>query len=265
MNTTTLHDDGDRPDDDILAGEHALGLLDATARAAAEARVASDPAFARAVAAWDRHFAPWFDAIPAVAAPAGVWPRVRDALGFDRAAQATPARSASKRDDGNEGWWQSLAFWRGVGFAGFATAAVSAIALFTVLQRPAPAPVVAPPEPVAAVAPRAPDMVASVVGEDGKASFVAGIDSTSATMMMMPMAPSIPADRVPELWLIPTDGVPRSLGLLDPTRAHSVTVPESMRAMMDGASIAVSLEPAGGSPTGGPTGPVIGAGAITRI
>jgi anti-sigma-K factor RskA len=34
--------------------------------------------------------------------------------------------------------------------------------------------------------------------------------------------------------------------------------------MRNGATIAISVEPRGGSPTGAPTGPVIASGALTR-
>ena len=50
-----MTDDQDPPD---LAGEYVLGTLDGAARAAAEARLARDPAFAAAVSAWQDRLAP---------------------------------------------------------------------------------------------------------------------------------------------------------------------------------------------------------------
>ena len=66
-----------------------------------------------------------------------------------------------------------------------------------------------------------------------------------------------------ELWLIPKEGdAPLSLAVLGRLDARLI-VPAGHRARLQvGATLAVSVEPAGGSPTGAPTGPVILAGAI---
>jgi anti-sigma-K factor RskA len=74
-----------------------------------------------------------------------------------------------------------------------------------------------------------------------------------------------PAGRSYELWVIPAaGGNPVSLGLLpaqgDLTRVLTVAQRELVRTAMN---IAVSVEPAGGSPTGAPTGPVIIVAMIT--
>ena len=53
-------------DDDLLAGEYVLGVLDADARAAATRRLEGDPEFAARVARWDAHFAPWLLRVDAV-------------------------------------------------------------------------------------------------------------------------------------------------------------------------------------------------------
>jgi anti-sigma-K factor RskA len=68
------------------------------------------------------------------------------------------------------------------------------------------------------------------------------------------------------LWLIPPDGRPRALGLLRGDRAVSIIVPTDLAALITGtAAFAVSLEPPGGSPSGAPTGPVIGQGKLTYL
>jgi len=61
-----------------------------------------------------------------------------------------------------------------------------------------------------------------------------------------------------ELWALPEGGNPVSLGLLPNTGAAHLVLTAAQRAALAGAQkIAVSLEPAGGSPTGLPTGPVL--------
>ncbi len=66
-----------------------------------------------------------------------------------------------------------------------------------------------------------------------------------------------PAGQVHQLWIIAPDAAPVSLGLLDGT-ALTLTYP----APTPGWTLAVSVEPAGGSTTGAPTGPVILAAQI---
>ena len=58
------------PEDELLAAEYALGVLDGIDRATAEQRVARDRGFARQVAAWEQRLAPWAAEIPEVASAA---------------------------------------------------------------------------------------------------------------------------------------------------------------------------------------------------
>ena len=63
-----------------------------------------------------------------------------------------------------------------------------------------------------------------------------------------------------ELWLIPSgpDQRPHSLGLIQPGQPIRLTIPPDLAGRVTpDATLAVSLEPPGGSPTGQPTGPVI--------
>jgi anti-sigma-K factor RskA len=65
----------------------------------------------------------------------------------------------------------------------------------------------------------------------------------------------LPAGKSHELWVIPVSGgAPVSLGLLPHTGDHHRVLTAAQRAALAGAkTIAVSLEPEGGSPTGSPT------------
>jgi anti-sigma-K factor RskA len=70
--------------------------------------------------------------------------------------------------------------------------------------------------------------------------------------------PARPAGRNYELWALPKDGVPVSLGVLPSEGASSrVLTPIQKRALAISSQVAVSIEPLGGSPTGQPTGDVI--------
>ena len=74
-----------------------------------------------------------------------------------------------------------------------------------------------------------------------------------------------PANRC-RIQIVPADGKPRPLGLLRADATVTIAVPANLAALTVGnAVLAVSLEPPGGSPTGAPTGPVIGTGKLTSL
>jgi anti-sigma-K factor RskA len=221
------------PEDDLLAAELALGVLSGAERAAAQGRAAREPSFARMVAAWEERLAPWAAEISEVPAPPQVWERIAASL---------PAEKQSA------GWWQSLAFWRGLSFATGALAAACIGVLIYLGNAPQQLP-----------------LVAAIEG-GGHRHFVATIDRRSGNIAIVPAAYSADATREPELWLIPADGKPRPLGMLRADRAVTIKIPSELAALTVGnAVLAVSLEPPGGSPTGQPTGPVIATGKLTSL
>ncbi len=69
----------------------------------------------------------------------------------------------------------------------------------------------------------------------------------------------LPPGKAHELWALPENGgAPVSLGLMPHTGDQHRVLSATQRAALGGSrQIAVSLEPAGGSPTGAPTGPVL--------
>jgi len=96
--------------------------------------------------------------------------------------------------------------------------------------------------------------------------FVASVDVRRATVTVMPVAYRPDPVRVPELWLIPSGGKPLPLGVLIADRPTQIAIPPGFcRSGQAQAVLAVSLEPPGGSPTGQPTGPVIGSGKLTNL
>jgi anti-sigma-K factor RskA len=229
---------------EALAAEHALGVLSAAERAEAEARAAGDPAFAALVQAWRDRLAPLGDAIPAASPPAGLWARI------ERGLPANDNAAAARR----------LRFWRGatVGSLGLAAASLAVAAMLA--SRP---PVVLPPR-----AP-APILNASLVGQAGaQPLFVAAYDPDRKALIITSLAPP-GADpvHVHQLWLIPADGKPRSLGMVEPGASKSMPMPGGMAPMLEeGVTLAVSVEPPGGSPKAdGPSGPIAASGKLGKI
>ena len=69
-----------------------------------------------------------------------------------------------------------------------------------------------------------------------------------------------------ELWVIEGQQAPVSLGVIPEGASARLPVSDQLRAkMVSGALFAISVEPAGGSPTGQPTGPVVAAGDLKSI
>ena len=64
------------------------------------------------------------------------------------------------------------------------------------------------------------------------------------------------------LVMIPKDGAPRSLGVINDTTDTRISVAGLDARLANGALFAVSLEPLGGSPSGAPTGKVVCKGSI---
>ncbi|MEP6907926.1 MAG: anti-sigma factor [Pseudoxanthomonas sp.] len=257
MNTPTLPMDQDPPEGAVLAGEYVLGVLDAPQRRTAEQRIASEPAFATEVATWENHFMVLAEKVTPVAVPDYVWARIGSALGFGPPSRAVvlPERTSL---------WNNVGLWRWLGVGGFAAAAVCALALLNAVRVPE----AAPPQQVAVAPPlvEPAPMSSTLARDDGKPGFVASVDQRSGRLTITPLNPVTEQGRVQELWLIPADGTPRSLGIVSSERAQSGQVPEKWLAMLDERAIlAITLEPPGGGPGGNPSGPVTAKGAIAFL
>ncbi|MFT4934061.1 MAG: anti-sigma-K factor RskA [Pseudoalteromonas distincta] len=231
---------------EALAAEHALGVLSAPERAAAERRMAAEPAFAQAVDVWRRRLAPLVMEIAPVAPSDEVWPRIERALPVN---------------DNNPQLARRLAFWRGATVGAMGLAAASLMVAVYLGNRP---PVVIPAETPAAV----PMLNASLNTEGGQPLFVASYDPVRQALIITSLVPpGTDPLHVHQVWLIPPeDGVPRSLGMVEPGTAKTVPLDASISDLAHaGTEIAVSVEPLGGSPQAGPSGPVAAVGALGEI
>jgi anti-sigma-K factor RskA len=239
---------GDGSGDDLLAAECALGLLDGVERDAAARRRLREPAFDRAVEAWEDRLAGLAGGIAPVAPPAEVW------TGIVRQVQSGGVVELKLR--------RSLAAWRAAAASAAAVAAALAVAL--VWPR-APLQITGAPL-VASTGSQGRSaleqvMTARMVGAHGPTVFVAVVDPRSGVIVVTPASISATKGRSPELWLIPAGGKPIALGLAAFGRSvrlnPKVEIGDPARA-----TLAVSMEPLGGSPTGQPTGPVVATGAL---
>ncbi|UIN57239.1 anti-sigma factor [Pseudomonas kribbensis] len=76
----------------------------------------------------------------------------------------------------------------------------------------------------------------------------------------------IEKNRSLEMWVIPSDGKPVSLGVIPPGGNGDIRLGSAQKALIgESITLAISLEPEGGSPTGQPTGPVLYQGVLTAL
>lgn len=222
--------------DDLLAAEYALGTLPHAERAAFEARMAGDAGLRARVARWESHFSPLADGIEPVAPPDSVLDAVEGRL------FGAPARPA--------GWWDSIRLWRAL-----AIASLTAIVALTIIYSQ----LILPPAPQ-------PTFVTEMSGETSDLRILALYDAGTGTLRLHRTAGTPASGRAFQLWIIAGDGAPVSLGVLPANAGSTHNVPGAVRPLFfETAVLAVSDEPAGGSPTGQPTGAVLATGAVVPI
>lgn len=234
----------------LLAAEYSLGLLDGSDLANAQRLMLSDRSFAEAVELWSIRLAPLTDEVLPVEPDEGVWTRIEQSLDEPdevRSEQAGADIVVLRR---------RLSLWRNI--AAGAGAIAASLALFISTRE-----TLEPPVPVQA--PRA-VLMASLSSESTGTSLSVAYDDQSRTLLVTPGVLRDVAGREHELWVIPAGGKPVSLGLVRPGAPQRLNVPVRLAAdFRDHSTIAVSVEPVGGSQTGQPTGPVIAAGELSTI
>jgi anti-sigma-K factor RskA len=203
--------------DDALAAEYVLGVLSLSERAEVEARLKRDADFAALVTAWEGRMAGLNDGFEEAPAP-DLLPKIEARL-FPKADRPAPARRGFGL---NFGW-----------LSGAVVATVLALAT------------------VATLAPPRPERLATLATADQRLAYEVSHFGDRLQVTRVAGVPAV-AGQVHELWLIAPGASPVSLGLLA-DQPLSITYPVPP----DGYVFAVSIEPAGGSPTGLPTGPVI--------
>lgn len=231
-----MSDEAELPEDEALAAEHALGVLNAADRAGAEVRMARDFAFARLVVAWRYRLAPLAAMLAPVAPSDDLWTRIE--------------RSLPANDN------RALRFWRGAALSGIGLALAS-IAAVAVIVAQGPLIPAAPPAMLSAKL----DTAA------GQPLFVAAYDPQRQSVVISSLVPpGTDPGHVHQLWLIPADGKPRSLGFVPVGASVKIPLSPPAAGLADTqATLAISVEAPGGSKTVGPTGPVVAKGALTKI
>lgn len=224
-------------DIDMLAAEYALGTLPAAERAAVAMRARSETSLAAAIEAWERRLGPLAETVAPREAPAGVWEKIEARI-TEGGGNVIAIERRLRR-------WQARAI--------AASAIAASLALFVGVREFSPAP--------------EDKMLVAVLQKDAQSpAFLVSVDLDKRQLTIRAVAAKPEPGKSYELWLVHDElKTPRSLGLIG---AQPVTVGPTLASyapnVIEDATLAVSLEPPGGSPTGAPTGPVLWSGKLLQ-
>ncbi|WP_147124298.1 anti-sigma factor [Shimia ponticola] len=220
-----MSDAQDIRDDDALAAEYVLRLLTPAEEREFEARLDEDAALRAQVQFWEAEFATLADDLPEAFPQAHVKSNIQDRLGHT--APASRLRG----------------FWGWIALPLLATAAF--VVFFMIV------PILRGPE-------FNPTLHATLMSADGAVHIEAGYAPDGNLFKVIPEQGSPAAGRDFELWVIGADApAPVSLGVISTTEESLFEITPEIAALIDGGILAVSDEPAGGSPTGAPTGSIL--------
>ncbi len=233
-----------RDDQDRLAAEHVLGLLEGEERGLAERLLGSDAAFQALVQQWRTRFAEWDNTAADVAPGDALWQRIETGIEGESArvapGPAAPARRASSPGL-LRGLWDSLTFWRGFGLVGAMAALLLAVGMGYFAEK----------------ATRQPTLVAVLMNQTNQPGAVLRTFADGRVELTPLGDMEIPHNHSIQVWTFPDpNGAPVSVGVVQTPR----TVQLDLRNLPQPHSnqlFAISVEPLSGSPTGQPTGPVV--------
>lgn len=272
-------------EDMILAAEYLLGLLDPRRHADMSDRVAREPAMQALVAAWAEDFAAMTDDLDEAEVPGHVWQAIRDRIrrgegradrgdigvtvpGFpldggddgaddadmpERGEDADADAAFDPADDDTPTGWKGFIASLGITELVLGTAAAALLAFFawdSDLMQPR----------------RAPDYAAEIGAAGAAVRFTAVYDEDTGTLEVQRDGMEAQPGRSYQLWMLAGDAqpVPLMVWQREAENQRVVLGPEAAE-VMPGATLAVSDEPFGGSPTGLPTGEVLATGAVSSI
>jgi len=230
---------------EMLAAEYVLGTLRGGARRRLETWLPEDALLNQTVNEWQGRLNPMSEFAPAVAPSPDVWRAISRKIGLEKSAI-----------ESRKSFWRNLrediGFWRGLGMASTALATILVAVLIT--QPPAATPPVT-------------SFVAMLHNDQSQPMAVIMGDAHHHTMTIKMVGQhTVAAEHSLELWAVPKEGNPRSLGLMK-SDGSSMTIAMPAGTTPDTVPLlAVTLEPKGGSPNpNGPSGPIVFKGAWVQL
>lgn len=225
-----------------IADEYVLGLLGEADVSAVENEIERNAALANAVAEARERFLPLDTNVDPAAVSPVLWEAIETRLPEQATAASPPVASVSPRIPmaGNDNLRSG---WRAAAISAIAASLILAVGLAWSVTRVV--------EPL---------VVAVLVNEAGDVqAVVEDFGNDTASIKLLTDFP-VPADRTMQVWTLPSREMgPMSLGLLED--AHSARLSGSaLPKPQDAQLYEITLEQAGGSPTGRPTGPILAKG-----
>lgn len=225
----------DRKDIAALADEYVLGLLEKKQAAEIEEAIERDGELRAAIAVSRERFLPLDTSVEPAAVSDQLWSNVDAAL----PPQGKPAahRLIHTANDNKSNSWRSLAV------SAIAASVILAVGLVFSLTRTM--------EPL---------VIAVLVNEAGEVqAVVEDFGNEKATVRMLADF-AVPQDKTIQVWTLPSKEVgPVSLGLIEGIRSAHLEGP-ALPTPRSEQLYEITLEQAGGSPTGRPTGPILAKG-----
>jgi anti-sigma-K factor RskA len=221
---------------DVLCGEYVVGTLRGAARRRFERALTQEPMVARRLQHWQRFLSGQYsDDFAAQPSPA-TWRRIRRDLDLERLAPR---------------WHARLWVWRT--WAAAATAALVLVLALPWFRQP-PAPIHY-------------STVAIMTGKAPQARVTADLSVDRRLLRLAAERPVLASQAQSfELWLIPVGGgLPLSLAVVGNLDAKVELKAAQAARLAPGAKLAISVEPAGGSPMDGPSGPIILIGDVQSV
>jgi anti-sigma-K factor RskA len=227
-----------------IADEYVLGLLDPAEHQAVEQEADKNPTLRTAIAASRERYLPLDLTVEPADVPGGLWTRIEAGLSEGDTAVplggATLAPEAALTPAAND---NRRFGWRAAALSSMAASLVLAVALTWSLGRQA--------DPV---------VIAVLLNEAGEVQAVVEDFGNDTAQIRLLADIRVPEDKAVEVWTLPSQDMgPVSLGLLEDGRSSRLEGPPLP---LPAASqlYEITLEDAGGSPTGRPTGPVLAKG-----
>jgi anti-sigma-K factor RskA len=224
----------DRNDMDGQAAEYVLGTLNGEERAEVADLRLSIPALNAAIMAWEKRFFPLLETMADIVPSADLFAKIEQKLFTEDMPNHTANDNAAMK--------RKLHYWRAMALAASLAFVFVSGLMFHNGQ----------PLPITQTT------VAILQGKPASDAFLVSLNDKESTLTIHALAAAPPRNKDYELWMI-ADGAPapKSLGVVSSLGDQSIKLPINDTKTIHAATLAISVEPKGGSPTGAPTGPVV--------
>lgn len=211
-----------------LAAEYVLGTLQGQARRRLEHMLPTHVGMREKIAYWEQQLGPLGSSLTPQAVPEAVWSGIHQRL--------QPPRGIVVHGR----FWQRWAW--------VSTAIAASLAAVLVLQ---PGTLPRSTEPLRDVA--------ILTSDSNEAHWIVRSNADHELQLSVLGRVTVASNKSLELWAIPANGSPQSLGVLTLTHGHATLALNAMQqqSVRHATLLAVSIETHGGSTTGLPAGPVI--------